>query len=421
MCPRGFWRGALVVHGTHAAIHRQRELRVFGCGFGHQGGDRLGKRGVLVERVQQHAKTLQVQHRHIGTARPRKQNPGAGDCQGFVASSCDMSERTRCIGCARAGSEATPGNGEQRFIGRRRERRQRFRRVRQKVLGGLLRFHGGGSFGLCEKFEFQPRVDIARANLGRLRFGIEAQIDQPRDQRIGQRRTRFPGNTEAHAPDQFELALNQCPGEFLLQREEFDVEIGEAPALALGFGPRCPDSFEIASVLSLDLRTKPVIGKTHARTRVHGGIGRLGQTRGRIADVPMRAGCDKRGALDLGGKLWRNQHCRAHVEPGRQPGTVGLWRNFRSRWVGDRQPDFVVAVRAAVIEPYAVDGAGLMVEQQETTVIGDIRDHPAARAQRLLRVVDERNEALLLKGHGRSNGSCCDNCNFACAAIVPAS
>ena len=244
----------------------------------------------------------------------------------------------------------------------------------------------------------------------RLRLRIEAQVDLSRHQRVCECRTRFPGNTEAHAPHQFEFALDQRTGKFLLQRKKFDVKMGEPPALALGFGPARPDGFEIARVLSLDLRTKPVVRKAHARMRIHCGISRIGQARSRLASVPMRTGSNERGAFDLGGKLRSNQHRRADVEPGRQPGTVGLRGNFRSPGVRDRQPDLVVAVLAAVIQPDSFDGAGLVVEQQETPVIGDIRHHPAARAHRFLSVVDERNEAPLLEGHGRLNGSCRYDC-----------
>jgi len=151
------------------------------------------------------------------------------------------------------------------------------------------------------------RIGIANLTVNHLQFMVDRDvpIGELRDWPARRYPLRIPvdrvGTVDRLV---FELALDQCAGELLLQRKEFDVQIGEPPSLALGFGPARPRSFEIAGMLSLDFRAKRIVRQPHAGMRVHGRIGRFRQALDRPAGITMRAGRDERCALYFAGQLW---------------------------------------------------------------------------------------------------------------------
>ena len=379
----------------HAAIRRQFDRHCNACRFSDQCGNGLGQLGLLAQRRQHVAKALQVLDCDDATARPRKQHPGAGyfDVFGVILLP------GRCAGLCRF--EPAPRDAQQRFVAGWLERRQRFARRGQKLFRFLFRVRQGRGIALQENFQFESRIDIAGAYLRRLGSGIEAQFHRPRYQWIGYVRSGLGGFAQTHSPDEFQLAFHQRAGKLLLQGKQADVEMGHLPASAFGFGPGLPYGFKVTGVLHLDFGAKGIVGKCYPRPRIDRGISGLRDIDGRHIGIAMRAGGNERRALNFGCETGRGVHCRSDVEPRREPGTFSLGWNLWRGLMRHRQPDFLVPVRATVVQPQAFDAVRLLVEKKEAAMVGNVRYRPAARAHRLLCVVDERNKAPLLEVHGR--------------------
>jgi hypothetical protein len=190
-----------------------------------------------------------------------------------------------------------------------------------------------------------------------------------------------------------------------VQSEELHVQPRQTTATTLGLGPRLPRALQIAGVLPLHLGAKVVTAQLDAAGGVDRRVGCGCEVVWGPAHVPMSAGSDQRSPLHAARKPGRHEQCQADVQPRCKPGIVGFGREPGTGWPRNRQPDLVRAVLAGVVEPHSVHCDELVLEQQEAAVVHDVVHQLRAQLDRLLHVVDEREQTLALDAHGMLAGS----------------
>ena len=385
---------ARMVGGAHPAEGRQGDRHRDVGGLGDQCRHGPGKLTVLVERRQQLAIALQVLNCDDGAARPCKHDPAVADFDVV---------RAIVLSCRLAGLDLklAPGNGQQRFEPGGLERGQRFACVGQELPGLPFRRGQGSRVALQEKVQFKSRIDIAGPQLRGLGLRVEPQFHGAGDQGINNFRPGQRRFAQTHSPYEFELAFYQRTGKLLLQGKQAYIETGAALAIFFRFRPGLPGRLEITGVLRFDFSAKRIIRKRYPGIRIDGGSGRRQNVRRRLGGIAMRAGRNEGLAVDLRCEPGHRAFRRTNVQPGSEPGIFSLGGNFGCRRMRQRQPDLVIAIRAAVVKPQPFDTMRMVVEQQQASMVRDIRFRPAARAHRLLCVVDERHKAPLLEVHGR--------------------